>query len=108
MPPGMLIPLRVLFLRSTRDDYLGFTTKHFAFGLVVTWLVGMGRHWDNPRIELPMSLGVGSLVYVFLLAAVLLIVGWPFRDKNWTYGRILTLVVLTAPPAAIYALPVER
>lgn len=77
-------------------------------GLVCTWLVGMGRHWDNPRIEMPMSLGLGSLVYVFVLALLLFAVAFPFRDKEWTYRRVLTMVVLSAPPAAIYAIPVER
>lgn len=98
----------MLFLRSTEEDYRSFNTTHLAIGLVCTWLVGMGRHWDNPRIEMPMSLGVGSLAYVFVLALLLLIVGWPFRSELWTYRRILTMVVLSAPPAAIYAIPVER
>ncbi len=102
------VPLRVLFLRSTNDDYRSFNYLHLAVGLVCTWLVGMGRHWDNPRVDLPLSLGVGSLAYVFVLALLLFTVGLPFRDKEWTYRRVLTMVVLSAPPAVLYAVPVER
>jgi len=108
MPSGASIPLRVLFLRNTRDDYLAFTWWHFAFGLLITWLVGMGRYWDNPRVETVQRLGGGSFAYVFILALLLFAVGLPFRDKNWTYPRVLTMVVLSSPPAAIYALPVEK
>lgn len=104
----LAIPLRVLRLRSTREDYLAFNNTHLAIGFVCTWLVGMGRHWDNPRVELPLSLGVGSLAYVFVLALLLFAIGLPFRNSDWTYRRVLTMVVLSSPPAAIYALPVER
>ena len=105
---GLSIPVRVLLLRSTREDYLAFTWRHFAFGMAVVWLVGMGRYWDNPRVGVLQHLGAGSVVYVFILAALLWAVCWPFRYEGWTYPRVLTLVVLTSPPAAIYAVPVER
>jgi hypothetical protein len=35
--------------------------------LVATWLAGMGRYWDHPSAGLLQMLGVGSVVYVFLL-----------------------------------------
>ncbi len=99
---------RVLILRAGKPDYENFSNAHLAFGLLCTWLVGMGRHWDNPRIELLQQLGVGSVVYVFILAIVLWLPGIPFRDSSWSYKRVLTVVVLSAPPAALYAIPVER
>lgn len=77
-------------------------------GIVIVWFVGMGRYWDNPRVGLLQHLGVGSVIYVFVLSAVLWAVVWPFRETGWSYARVLTLVVLTSPPAAIYAIPVEQ
>jgi hypothetical protein len=41
------------------------------FGLFFTWLAGVGRYWDNPRADLWQSLGLGSLVYVFVLALMI-------------------------------------
>ncbi len=32
----------------------------------------------------------------------------PLRPRNWTYRNVLIFVTLTAPPAVLYAIPVER
>jgi hypothetical protein len=77
---------------------------YLAFGLFFTWLAGVGRYWDNPRAELWQHLGLGSIVYVFVLALMLA----PLRPRNWTYQTVLLFVTLTAPPAVLYAIPVEK
>lgn len=100
--------VRLLSFRATRDEMLALDRGHLAFGLVCTWLVGMGRYWDNPRAKLLQHLGIGSVVYVFVLSALLWLVMWPLRPADWSYRRLLTFVCLTSPPAALYALPVER
>lgn len=99
---------RLLFFRSTEEELQSFTTSHLAFGLFWTWLVGMGRWWDDPKANTLQHLGVGSLVYVFALAALLYLVMAPLRPKSWSYKNILTFVTLTAPPAIFYAIPVEQ
>lgn len=40
--------------------------------LFVTWLAGMGGYWDHPPASGLQMLGIGSIVYVFALALVLL------------------------------------
>ena len=100
--------LRVLTFRVTRDELLSLDRRHLIFGLVSTWLVGMGRYWDNPRANLLQHLGVGSVVYVFVLSAILWLTMWPLRPEDWSYRRVLGFVCLTSPPAALYAIPVER
>ncbi len=79
-----------------------------ALGLFFTWLAGMGRYWDNPRAYLWQHLGLGSVVYVFVLALLLWALLAPLRPKNWSYKNVLIFVTLTAPPALLYAIPVER
>ena len=82
--------------------------RHFAIGLLSTWLVGIGRYWDNPRVGLLQHLGVGSVVYIFILSLFLWLLIWPLRPRNWTYSKVLTFISLVSPPAVLYAIPVEK
>lgn len=100
--------IRVLFFRATREELLALDYRHLALGLLFTWVVGMGRHWDHIDIVWHQKLGLHSVGYVFVLALLLYVVAWPLAAKGWTYPRVLTYVMLTAPPGIIYAVPVER
>ena len=100
--------IRFLTFRSTREELLNVGAKHLAFGLICTWLVGIGRYWDNSRVSLLQHLGVGSIVYVFVLALLLYLIVLPLKPKDWSYFRVLTFVSLVSPPAVLYAIPVER
>lgn len=99
---------RVLTLRFDAEDARSLGSAHLMFGLLCTWIVGVGRYWDNPRAETLQLLGVGSLVYVFVLATFLWLLLWPLRPAHWSFRRLLTFITLTAPPALLYAVPVER
>jgi hypothetical protein len=99
---------RILTFRARRETYAEFDRRHLVFGLVATWIVGMGRWWDDPGAHLVQKLGLGSVVYVFALATVLWLFLLPLRTGPLPWRHVLTLVTLTAPPAAIYAIPVER
>ncbi|MCM3870508.1 MAG: hypothetical protein ND895_07445 [Pyrinomonadaceae bacterium] len=76
--------------------------------MAFTWLVGIGRWWDDPDAQLLQHLGVGSVVYIFVLALLLWLIVWPLKPQNWSYRHVLTFVALTSPPAILYAIPVER
>ena len=108
-PKGVLMTtVRLLTFRSTREELLAFNHRHLILGLACTWLVGIGRYWDNPKAHLLQHLGVGSVVYVFLLALFLWLLVWPLRLKGWSYFRVITFVAIVSPPAVLYAIPVER
>lgn len=79
-----------------------------AFGFFFTWLAGVGRYWDNPKADVWQWLGLGSLAYVFVLALIVWAFLAPLRPKNWSYRNVLLFITLTAPPAIIYAIPVEK
>jgi hypothetical protein len=81
---------------------------YLAFGLLFTWLAGIGRYWDNPRAELWQFVGLGSVAYVFVLALFIWVLLAPLRPKNWSYRNVLLFLTLTAPPAVLYAIPVEK
>jgi hypothetical protein len=100
--------IRLLTFRASREELINVTGKHLAFGLLCTWLVGIGRYWDNPRVHLLQHLGVASVVYVFILSLFLWLIVWPLRPKHWSYFRVLVFVSLVSPPAILYALPVEK
>ncbi len=99
---------RFLTFRRTTSHLYENARAYLFFGLSFTWLAGVGRYWDNPRADLWQYLGLGSVAYVFVLAAVIWILVLPLRPKNWSYSNVLLFVTLTAPPAVLYAIPVER
>ena len=98
---------RLLTFRLTAEEFRGFRAAHLLFGLACTWVVGAGRWWDDPRAGALQHTGLGSVVYVFVLAGLLWVVALPLRPRRWSYRHVLTFVALTAPPAALYAIPVE-
>jgi hypothetical protein len=89
---------------AVRESWVAF----LMFGLVMSWLAGVGRYWDNPRAHVWQHLGLGSVVYVFVLALVLWALIAPLRPQHWTYKNVLLFVTMTSPPALIYAIPVEK
>lgn len=99
---------RVLSFRFTADDLDCLDGRHLVYGLLVTWAVGIGRYWDHPDPYLLQSFGLGSLPILLALALFLWAVLLPLRPANWSLVNLLTFLSLTALPALLYAVPVER
>jgi hypothetical protein len=99
---------RLLTFRNPGPAIRDHWRAYLAFGLACTWLAGIGRYWDNPKAYGWQHLGVGSIVYVFVLALLLYLLIKPLRPSNWSYRNILLFTTLTALPALLYAIPVER
>ncbi|MBN9417117.1 MAG: hypothetical protein J0I12_16860 [Candidatus Eremiobacteraeota bacterium] len=100
---------RLLTFRASEQELVEMCGGRFlAFGIFCTWLVGMGRWWDDPGAQWFQHLGLGSLAYVFVMGSLLWMVMGPLRPHHWSWLRVVTFVTLTAPPAALYAIPVER
>jgi hypothetical protein len=99
---------RLLTFRAGKTELSALGTKYLLFGLACTWIVGIGRYWDNPRVGIWQHLGIGSVVYIFALALLLWLTAWPLRPRQWSYLRVLTFVSLVSPPAILYAIPVEK
>jgi hypothetical protein len=76
--------------------------------LVCTWIAGIGRYWDHPEAFWWQYAGLGSVAYVFVLAALLWLVGLPLAPRSWSYRNVLLFVAMTSPLAWLYAVPVER
>lgn len=100
--------MRLLTFRLTREEMLQFNKKHFIAGLTGTWVAGMGRYWDDASASLLQHLGLGSVIYIFVLAGFIWLILHPFKIPHWNYFRVLTFVSLTSFPAILYAIPVER
>jgi hypothetical protein len=100
---------RFLLFRASPEELANFSwTTWLGPALVATWLAGMGRYWDHPSAHLLQMFGIGSVVYVFVLGALLWMVILPLHPRRWGYLQTVTFVALTAPPGFLYALPVER
>lgn len=99
---------RILTFRTPGPELAAHPRPFLIFGLTCTWLAGIGRYWDNPEARWFQHAGLGSLAYVFGMAAILWCVGAPLRPLRWSYRNVLLFVALTSPPAMLYAIPVER
>ncbi len=99
---------RTLSFRMTAREAERLENRHLLVGLACTWVVGIGRWWDDPKAGLVQHLGLGSVLYVFVLAALLWILVLPLCPERWSYRMVVTFVSLTSPPALLYAIPVER
>ncbi len=99
---------RLLAFQRVVPDLRRLGGLYLAFGLFCTWLAGVGRYWDNDRADLWQYMGLGSVAYVFAMAAVIWLLLYPLKPRNWHYRNILIFVCMTAPPALLYAIPVER
>ena len=108
MKEAFFSAMRFLTFRASADELRALNHRHLAFGLLCTWLVGMGRWWEDPKAGLWQHLGVGSVAYVFILAGFLWLVLWPLKPAHWSLLNVLIFVSLTAPPAILYALPVRH
>lgn len=98
----------LLFLRDFRPDIATFRPYYFGWGLFVTWLAGIGRYWDHPNASWWQYLGLGSVIYVFVMADILWLAAAPIRPAHWRYDRVWLFVSLTSLPALLYAIPVEK
>jgi hypothetical protein len=82
--------------------------RHLLYGLLVTWAVGLGRYWDHPDPYLVQALGLGSLLVMGGLGLLLYGALLPLRPARWSLLNLYTFLSLTALPALLYAIPVER
>ena len=62
---------------------LQFDKTHFIAGLIGTWIVGMGRYWDDPSAKLLQHLGMGSVIYIFVLAAFIWLISSLGTEEEW-------------------------
>ena len=109
-PPPKIIRsvCKLLTFCLSQAEFLRLGNRHFALGLFCTWVVGMGRYWDDSGANLLQHLGVGSVIYIFVLSLLLWLIIWPLKPQSWSYRHVLTFISLTSPPAILYAIPVER
>lgn len=99
--------IRLLSFKLTRNEMLSFDKRHFIAGLIGTWIVGMGRYWDDPGAKILQHLGLGSVVYIFVLGGFIWLILLPYKLEKWNYFTIVTFLGLTSFPAIFYAIPVE-
>jgi hypothetical protein len=98
----------LLLFRPFKPDLANHWQAYLAWGLFVTWLAGVGRYWDHPSAAPWQYAGLGSLAYVFVLAAFLWAIVRPLTPRPWSYRGVLIFVTLTSLPALLYAIPVEK
>ena len=98
----------LLTFRETRIDLSRHQTAFLVFAVIATWFAGIGRYWDHPNAYWWQYAGLGSVAYIAVLSLLLWLLILPLQPKHWSYLNVLIFVGLTAPPAWLYAVPVER
>lgn len=99
---------RFVVFKSPRGNVGADWRIYLGVGLVITWIVGVGRSWDDPNANLFDLSGIGSIIYVFGLGLIIWLIGAPLRPERWTYRNVVLMVTMTALPGLIYAFPIER
>lgn len=99
---------RFLTFRGLKIDSPKQLNIFLIAGILFAWIAGIGRYWDHPSAQLWQYLGLGSVIYIFVLALILWALIYPIRKGPWRYKSVLTFVALTSPLAWLYAVPVER
>lgn len=99
---------RMLFFRLGSQEYLELGPRDAALGVLCAWIAGIGRYWDHPTAGAAQKSGLGSVVYVVALSALLWLLLMPLRANRQKYVTLLAAVSLTSPLAWLYAVPVER
>lgn len=99
---------RALTFRVSAEDAAKYGRWHFAIGMALTMLAGVGRWWDDPNALVPQKTGLVSLVYVFMLSLWLWVFAAPLAKGAIHFGQVVVYVMMTSPVAFVYALPVER
>ena len=52
--------VRILSFLASSDELRALDRRRLAPGLLLTWLVGMGRWWEDPRAGFLQRFGIGS------------------------------------------------
>lgn len=95
---------RLLTFRLSREEFAAFTPAHLVFGLLCCWLAGIGRFWGTPDLPWTAHLGLGSLVYPWLLALVVAVLIHPLTAwRGVPYLSVVAFIALTGPIAFAYA-----
>jgi len=104
----LITELKLLSFRNVKINMNELGTYYIFFAIVMAWLAGIGRYWDSPRADTWQYLGLGSVIYIFILAFLIWIIIKPLKPENWSYKNVLVFVGLTSPTGFFYAIPVER
>jgi hypothetical protein len=99
---------RLLTFQISRNELLQLDNRHLILGLCMTWIVGMGRSWDDTNANILQHLGIGSVMYIFVLSLLIWLVARPLSVQALEYKQVLTFIALVSPPALLYAIPVEQ
>lgn len=97
---------KILLFKADEKDFQSLSIYTFLLGVLATWIVGVGRWWDNVDADPLKKTGIGSVAYIFVLSQAIWWVNvWFTENKN--YFKVLTFVSLTSVPAILYAFPIE-
>ena len=100
--------LRFLTFREAKVRLGPLRYHYLAFAIAATVLAGIGRYWDHPAALWWQAAGLGSLAYIGVLALIIWALVLPLKPQNWSFLGVFIFIGLTAPPAWLYAIPVER
>lgn len=100
--------IRILTFRARIGDIEDDLVPLLLVGILLTWVVGIGRWWDDPREIPPLArMGLGSVAYVFVLSGLLWLISYPLARERVSYLDFAAFIAATSLPGIVYALPIE-
>jgi hypothetical protein len=99
--------VRFALFRPLKGDPAKHWRLYLLVGFALTWMVGFGRYWDNAEAPLWLRSGLTSILYALALSGFIWLIVLGLRPERWSYRNVLLMVLMTALPGIIYAIPVE-
>jgi hypothetical protein len=98
---------RFAVFQPIKGDPATHWRTYLIVGVLITWIVGFGRYWDDASAKLLLRSGVTSIAYALVLSAFIWLLVLGLKPQRWSYRNVLLMVTMTALPGIIYAIPVE-
>lgn len=99
--------LRFALFKPLQGDPSKHWRAYLLTGVAITWIVGFGRYWDDAEAPLLLRSGVTSIFYALALSGFIWLLVLGLKPDLWSYRNVLLMVMMTALPGVIYAVPVE-
>jgi len=99
--------VRFAVFKPLKGDPAKHWRTYLLVGAAITWVVGFGRYWDDAEEPLLLRSGFTSIFYTLALSAFIWLIVLGLKPERWSYRNVLLMVMMTALPGIIYAIPVE-
>jgi hypothetical protein len=79
---------RFAVFQPIKGDPAAHWRTYLVIGILITWIVGFGRYWDDESARLLVRSGVTSLAYALVLSAFIWLLVLGLKPQRWSYRNV--------------------